>query len=150
MEVVKINTITDLDMERMGRDAVANHHVAELRGRYNLSVRRLAEMLETASQVVARWETHPLTSGRMRPLSAIRLAKLLMEAEVEEIKLEALGVDLRDLVPIGHVTAELGLSPSSKLIADKCRTGELTCHHLGRFGVYIPYAQARTMLRQGA
>ena len=146
--MVKINTLTDLDMERMGREAVTNRHVADLRYRYNLSVRRLAEMLETASQVVARWENNPVTGLRMRPLSAIRLGRLMFEAEMEEIKLNHLDVQLDDLIPIGQVTAELGLSPSSKLIAEKCRTGEITCYNLGRFGVYIPYAQANTMLRR--
>lgn len=111
-------------------------------------MRRLSELLETASQVVSRWETNPLTGARMRPLSAVRLGALMAEAKLHEDTLNVQDVALADLIPIAHITSELGLSPSSKLIQDKCQSGELACYNLGRFGVYIPYVQAQALLHQ--
>ena len=98
-------------------------------------------------QVVKHWETEPECAVTMRRASAIRLGRL--SEEVYRIARELLPeVDINDLMPIAEFTSKLGLSPSSKLIAEKCHSGELTCYSIGPFGTYVPRAEVDAMLRR--
>lgn len=132
----------------MGRATVAAGGITTLRNTYQLSVRRLGEILGMASQVIAKWEANPEASTKMRVESAIRIGALIEHAVEVEAGLRAKGILQSDLVPLGRITAVLGLSPSSKIIAEKCRSGELTCFSLGRFGIYVPKIEAEALLHR--
>lgn len=134
--------------EEIGRATVAAGRTVSMRAKYHLSIRKFAEILGMASQVIAKWEANPSASARMRVESAIRIGALVEHATQVEEKLAHQGVMQEDLLPIRRITAVLGLSPSSKLIADKCRSGELTCFSLGRFGVYVPKIEAESLLHR--
>ena len=147
-----INTYTVLDLleaETYGRSIIATQgSLTRLRERYHLSIRRLAAHIDTASQVVKRWEAEPDSAKRMQSMTAIRLGQFADHLDQVEEQLQQQGITPKDLVPIGVLASDMGLSPSSRLIAEKCRTGELTCLQLGKLGTYIPVAQAAALHRK--
>lgn len=152
--MVKINETKHVDadvarLESAGRHYVSEERVVDLRLAFKVSVKRFAEILGTARQVIVQWEKRPELGFKMRTNSAIRLGELVDEADRVQGALRDSGVTLAELVPMADVTTRLGLSPSSALIAEKCRTGALTCYDLGRFGFYIPEVQATALLHRG-
>lgn len=139
--------LTDDQYEEIGRREVELGAITGLRDTFHVSIRRLAEALGTASQVIKHWESQPETATTMRRASAIRLGRLS-----EEVYGIARGlmpdVDVADLMPIAEFTSKLGLSPSSKLIAQKCHSGELSCYSIGPFGTYVPRTEVDAILRR--
>lgn len=148
--IMEWTPIDDLAAEIFGRDIVKERgRLAAMRGRFHISVRRMAQLLSTAGQVVTRWEAEPDYYTKIYRFSAVRLGQLAHHMDEIEQHLHDKGVDVRGLLPITVVAGELGLSPSSKLILEKCQTGELHCFSLGRLGIYIPATQADELRRKG-
>jgi hypothetical protein len=148
--IMEWTRIDDLDAEIFGRSIVKEAgRLAKMRGRFHLSVRRTAQLLSTAGQVVARWEAEPDCYQKIYRGTAVRLGQLAHHMDEVEQHLYDKGILVSGLLPITVVAGDLGLSPSSKLILDKCQTGELHCFSLGNLGIYIPELQADELRRKG-
>lgn len=123
---------TRADLIRLGLDATLSGDLRRLRDKVHLSRNAQAQLMDVTPDALKRWES---AEQGMNSQSALRVGEWYWAAKRVLDTLGEDAVDLDQLVPLS--TASQHLAMSAEEVAEKCRTGDLRCEHLGVLGTYI-------------
>lgn len=125
--------MTDEADEALGRQAVYEGWLQQLRERLGLSRMIMAEILYATIPTYTAWEINPLTT--LRTNTAKKIGKFYSTATEQLDKLEAEGVVLSEYLPF-HIAANR-LHTGSEVLLQRYRRGEIAAMDLGILGLWV-------------